>query len=372
MTHPVVERIERFVQGDLQAGPFEDLALEAFAFQFGRSEPFRRLCQYNGVTPDSVDDWNQIPAIPNSAFRHFALHTAEPREVFRSSGTTSSTRSTHHHPFPDLYRKTIDCSFPKRCLSDEMREAGEVPILSLVPSRTTVPDSSLGFMVEHILQTWGTPESCVAFDETAVNSPQAVAWCAAQRDAGRPVLLIATAFALVQLFEEAGDDLRLPEGSIVFETGGFKGKTRELSRAELRAEIETRLAVPPHRVVREYGMTELTSQFYTDVLRGGDGDLFVELPWLRARIVDPNTLTAVTPGATGLVGIFDLANVGSAIHLMTLDMGRAEEGGFRLLGRAAGANLRGCSLTVEEMRDSKRIGRSDLPKSARGQNVVPF
>ena len=113
--------------------------------------------------------------------------------------------------------------------------------------------------------------------------------------------------------------------------------------------VDRLLGIPAHRIVREYGMTELTSQFYTRALSGGDPDLFVPLPWTRVRILDPLTLSRVPEGEVGLVAIFDLANLGSALHLLTEDLGMAVGGGFRLVGRASGAELRGCSLTAEEL-----------------------
>ncbi|HSF41208.1 MAG TPA: hypothetical protein VLT87_15530, partial [Thermoanaerobaculia bacterium] len=110
------------------------------------------------------------------------------------------------------------------------------------------------------------------------------------------------------------------------------------------------LGVPPEFVVREYGMTELTSQCYTRSLLGGDPDLFVAPHWVRVRVLDPETLAEVPAGTPGLLSVFDLANLGSAVHVLTEDLGVAEGDGFRLLGRAAGAELRGCSLVVEELR----------------------
>jgi hypothetical protein len=107
--------------------------------------------------------------------------------------------------------------------------------------------------------------------------------------------------------------------------------------------------LPPQAVVREYGMTELTSQFYTRALEGGDTELFVAPHWTRVRILDPETLAEAPDGTPGLISIFDLANLGSAAYLLTEDLGVARDGGFTLLGRAPGADLRGCSLTAEEM-----------------------
>lgn len=223
-------------------------------------------------------------------------------------------------------------------------------MLSLVPSRAQMPDSSLSFMAEHVLARWGAAGSAVAFGARGVELDTAEAWAEERAVDGRAGLVFATAFALVQWLEALATRGRrhaLPAGTVVFETGGFKGRVREIARPELLARLETTLGVAPRQVVREYGMSELTSQFYTRVLTGGDAELFCPPPWTRVRVLDPRTLTEQPEGETGVLAIFDLANLGSAVHLLTQDLGVAEGEGFRLLGRAQGAALRGCSLTVE-------------------------
>jgi hypothetical protein len=264
-----------------------------------------------------------------------------------------------------------------------------VPMLSLIPPREDAPDSSLSFMVDYVLARWGSglvdlPSSprpsphphgeerapppgplsglfsAYAFGTGGLDADAAARWCRRAEGAGRPVLVLATAFALALWLDAliaSGDRFRLPPGSVLFETGGFKGRTRELSRPELLARVEDRLGVPAGRIVREYGMTELTSQLYTDSLAGDAPDLFVPPPWVRVRVLDPESLEEAPPGEAGLIAIFDLANLSSAVHLLTEDLGAMEplDGGgpdrlgLRLLGRAAGAELRGCSLTAEEM-----------------------
>lgn len=370
----IVGRVSRFVEsygqnGDETSGErreglasFESLAFDAFLFQFKRSKPYRRLCEARGVTPGTISDWRQIPAVPTSAYQSLDLSTAPPRETFRSSGTTSGPRSVHGHPFPELYRRTIDATFSRFCRPRSLADDERPAILSLVPSRADLPDSSLGFMADHLLAAVGSPASTVAFGSDGVDAATATAWCEPRRrdprrHDGRPVIVLATAFALVAWLEsEPAADLTLPPGSVVFETGGFKGKVREISRAGLLDRLALRLGVPASQVVREYGMTELTSQFYTRTLDGGDGDVFVNLPWLRARILDPFTLEEAAPGEPGVVAIFDLANLGSAVHLLTQDLGVTEDAGFRLLGRASDAELRGCSLTVEELETARGAG----------------
>jgi hypothetical protein len=349
----IQDRIARFIQSPTPSETFEDLALAAFAFQFERIEPYRRLCEGRGATPATVTDWHQVPPVPAAAFKTLELAAAPSVETFRSSGTTQGeeARSVHHHPFPDLYRAVIDASFPHFCLP-LFGAAAKLPILSLIPTREQLPDSSLSFMADHILKRWGSPESATLIGPRGVESAKARSWAGTRQREGRPVLILATAFALAQWLDWLDRmDLRfrLPAGSVVFETGGFKGRTTEVTREDLLRRLMDRLNVPPGQAVREYGMSELTSQCYTRVLLGGDPDLFVTPPWMRVRIFDPVTLTEAPAGTTGLISIFDLANVGSAIHLLTEDLGMAEGNGFRLLGRAAGAELRGCSLVVEEL-----------------------
>jgi len=364
-TPDLVRRIERLVRDG--AGDFEALALEAFAFQYERIPAYRRLCEGRGVAPGEVRSWREVPTVPASAYKStdpsLALHAAPPRITFRSSGTTQgeARRSVHHHPFPDLYRAVIDASFPHFCPLASARP----PMLSLIPTPEQLPDSSLSFMAGHVLDRFGGEGSATAFGERGVELPKVRSWLGARQRDRRPGLVLATGLALVQLLdglERMSLRFRLPPGSALFETGGLKGRTREISREDLLARVERQLGLPPQRVLGEYGMTELTSQCYTRTLlepapdrlpQGVDPAAFVGPPWVRVRILDPETLEEAPEGEPGLIAVFDLANVGSAVHLLTEDLGcTAPGGGFHLVGRAAGAELRGCSLTVEEMAGS--------------------
>jgi hypothetical protein len=349
----ILDRIASFVSEPASAS-FEELALEAFAFQFERIEPYRRMCEGRGAVPGAVADWRRVPPVPTAAFKSLTLATEPAREVFRSSGTTNEARSVHHHPYPDLYRLTIEASFPRFCLPLGSTPP-ILPMLSLIPTREQLPDSSLSFMIDHVLARWGTPESATTFGSRGVDVGKARSWAGSRQREGRPVLVLATAFALAQWLEgleRMGLRFRLPAGSAIFETGGFKGKTQELTREELAERVGSWLGVGS--IVREYGMTELTSQCYTRALLDGDPGLFVAPPWVRVRILDPATLEEAPAGTPGLIAVFDLANVGSAVHVLTEDLGIADGEGFRLLGRAAGAELRGCSLVVEELQRSPK------------------
>lgn len=345
----LLQRIERFIVAGDGAfdGEFVELAAAAARFGYERVEPYRRLCDRRGIDSGALGDWRLAPAVPTSAFKSLKLAAAEPREVFRSSGTTrgAERRSVHYHPYPDLYRTVIDASFAGACLP---AGAKCLPILSLIPDRAVAADSSLSFMAAHVFERHAAPGSAWAVQEAGIDLDLACRWLREQTQ-GQPVLVLATALALVLLLDrlegEAGSAIRLPTGSRVFETGGFKGRSLETTPEAVRRRARTLLGLAPDAIVREYGMTELTSQAYS---RPG-GERLRTPPWMPFRVLDPETLEEVEDGETGLLAFFDLANLGSVGHVLTEDLGVREGDGFRLLGRASGAELRGCSLTAEEL-----------------------
>jgi hypothetical protein len=169
------------------------------------------------------------------------------------------------------------------------------------------------------------------------------------RVCSKPVTLFGTAFAFVQLFDPTAENWPLPPGSVVLETGGFKGRTREMAREELYGLFQTRLSVPLDCCYSEYGMSEMASQFYG---RGLDPEKRGPR-WVRTRAIDPETGDDAEDGQPGLLRHYDLANFNSVLALQTQDRGTLTQHGFVLHGRASEAELRGCSLTVEDLWASK-------------------
>jgi hypothetical protein len=172
----------------------------------------------------------------------------------------------------------------------------------------------------------------------------------------QPVLLLATSFALVHFLDALGDSsFALPRGSRVMQTGGFKGKSREGPADRLRAELARVFGLDERAIVAEYGMTELSSQFYEQTLFDGAAahGVYAEPPWARVVPVDPATLAPVPDGEVGLAKIIDLMNIDSAVAVLTQDRVRRLRAGIELLGRAPGAPSRGCSIAMDEL-----LGRS--------------
>jgi hypothetical protein len=174
---------------------------------------------------------------------------------------------------------------------------------------------------------------------------------------GTPVLLAGTAFAFVHWLDwlqERNGSFDLPPGSLIMETGGFKGRSRVLERPVFYATLSKAHGVPVEAIVNEYGMTELLSQFYDGPgVPMSDMPLedrrHVPPPWVRTRVLDPNTLSVLPIGEPGLLCHYDLANAGSVMAVLTEDMGVAVDDGFRVLGRAQGAEPRGCSLAMDDL-----------------------
>jgi hypothetical protein len=371
---------ERGVDTPLADDAFNDLALRVFRFQCEALPAYGGFARSRGKAPVDVSRWQEIPAVPTRAFKALTLisgDTDDVEQVFRTSGTTGgeASRGEHHVRSLALYRASLLPNFRAHLLPESLGHhaippevmapeavglAGEPPVslLSLIPSPEMAPDSSLSFMVDVALR-----ELCGGNGGYFVDPEKGIdvagldrALRAAEED-DRAVLIVGTAFGFVHWLDELDGEegrYRLPSGSRIMETGGFKGRSRAVPRDDLYDELNGRLGVPLRHIVNEYGMTELLSQFYEPVIQGGapeapSGRFHLPPPWVRTQVVDPMTLQAVREGAVGLLSHLDLANVGSVAAVLTEDLGQRVGSGFRLLGRAQDAEPRGCSLAMEEL-----------------------
>lgn len=341
-------RVASFIEHPIPSD-FGPLVVEAARLQAARIPAYRRICDSLGIDPTQLDDWRQIAPVPTLAFKRERFCVEAAKVVFRSSGTGVSGRSEHHQPWPELYDLAVDRSFPGASLP----APAPVSMLSLIPPPALVPDSSLSHMIARVMHQWGGASSVSVAGAGGVDCERGRIWLERAASSPQPVLILATAFALVELLDYAEAQswrVSLPAGSVLWETGGYKGRSRELNRRELGQMVLDRLGINPTQIVREYGMSELSSQLYASTLSGGDPERYEAPPWVRVRVLDPATLEDTATGETGLVSVVDLANAGSAVHVLTEDLGRLDQQGrLELLGRAAEAELRGCSLTAEAL-----------------------
>ncbi len=329
---------------------FDGLARRLHAFQVEACPPYRRFCEGRGRLPERVSSWREIPPVPTGAFKEVALRCFPPertRVTFRTSGTSTQARGSLHLDTLELYEASLLASFRRHLLPEGQRQ--RILVLAAAPSEA--PDSSLSHMFGIAVQRLGSPDSGFYLRDGELELLPLVAALEESARRGEPVLLCGTAFSFVHLLDElsaVGARVRLPPGSRIMETGGFKGRSRELPREELYAALEAGLDVPPGRIVNQYGMTELGSQFYDSVLlRPAEPRRKLAPPWTRVSIIDPGGGEAT--GGVGCVVVVDLANTGSVLAVQTADLGRPVPGGFVLLGRQPGAEARGCSIAVDEL-----------------------
>lgn len=347
------------VDAPLSDAGFDDLARRIFEHQCARNRVFARFCEARRARGDAWSSWRELPPVPARAFRERGLVSSGPAEaVFRTSGTTGGAGARGEHRVADLalYHAALLPNFEAHLLPDGAR----LPMISLIPSSREVPDSSLSHMIGVVEDELSLGAGYFVgrdggLDERGLRSALREA-----EDARDPVLVVGTAFAFVHLLDALAADgtrFRLAAGSRVMETGGFKGRTRTVPRGELYEGIRLRLGIPTRRIVNEYGMTELLSQFYEPVLTGGER-LHRPPPWVRTRVLDPATLEPLPPGREGLLCHFDLANLDSVCCVLTEDLGvrpaEAERDGFRVLGRNPGAEPRGCSLAMDDLMTAVR------------------
>ncbi|MBI5917144.1 MAG: acyl transferase [Bacteroidetes bacterium] len=318
---------------DFPGDGFGALALDVFRFQAAHNELYARYISLLNVDIQRVTATSDIPFLPISFFKNYAVKTGHWQEqaVFTSSGTTGETTSRHYVRDLDFYKKNTVHGF-RQFYGDPAKYL----VLALLPSYLERTGSSLVVMAGHFIQLSRHPQSgffLQNFDPLIqiLRNPKS-------EIRNRKTLLLGVSFALLDLAERYPVDL---QHVIIMETGGMKGRRREMTRTELHESLKTAFHTPA--IHSEYGMTELLSQAYS----AGEGK-FSPAPTLRAftrEITDPLTLQAT--GKTGILNLIDLANFDTCSFIATDDLGRVwPDGSFEVLGRADNSDVRGCNLMV--------------------------
>lgn len=362
----LLQVFRRGVREPLAEDRFNELAVAALRYQVGTNPPYRAFVRARGLEPAGVQDWREIPAVPTRAFKELPLVSGDATgatTVFRTSGTSrgGGSRGLRHVLSLKLYEGALLPGFRAHLLPD-----GTAPsLVSLVPSPDDLSDSSLSHMIgvvaRELAARGSSPGGYFVNGRGELRAEGLAATLTRAQEAGRPLLVVGTAFAFVHWLEAMTARswrFPLPEGSRVMETGGFKGRSRAVPRDELYGMLEDRMGVGPGWVVNEYGMTEIYSQFYDHVAGAEPSEprRHRPPPWVRTRVLHPVTLEPVAEGESGLLCHFDLANLDAVCHVLTEDMGVREGEGFRVLGRAEGAEPRGCSRAMDELLSAAAAG----------------
>jgi hypothetical protein len=360
----ILEMIHKGADQPSNDQAFGDLALRLFAYQFQANTPYRKFCERRGATPATIRKWNEVPPTPIAAFKEFTLACAPVEQAvacFMTSGTTDpAKRGRHHHFTLEVYDASAAAFFKANVLP----EVDRMRLLILGSPPDLQPNSSLAHYLGLMRDRFGSPGSGFYVGTGGLDVGRLVADLRAVEREAVPVCVLGASFAFVHLLDRCQADglrFRLPAGSRFMDTGGFKGKSREIPQAELYAMCAEHFGVGRSNCVNMYGMTELSMQCYDSPLRRRalglpDEPMMQSPPWARTIVLDAETLRPVPPGVRGILCHYDLANCSSVIGILTEDIGVTTPLGFRLLGRAQGAESRGCSISVDEMLASTRAG----------------
>ena len=348
----ILSFIKKFSSRPASDQIFRKTAFKLFAYQFARNENYRKFCRMEGKSPGTVTSWKEIPAMPTIGFKELVLATFPVRnavKIFKTSGTTRETTGAHFFDTLKLYEAAILPRFKAFLMPDTQ----DFSFFFLVSPPKESPNSSLSHMAGVVNKYFAKGKGRFYVRHGEIKSEALLRDLETRR---KKALIFSAAFSLKCFLDFLRDRqlfLQLSKGSRLMETGGFKGRVREISKAALYSECGKRLGIDRSFCVGEYGMTELSSQFYDTTLR----DRFLKIKrrpfkigpsWTRTLVINPKSGEEARKGSVGILRHFDLANRGSVLAVQTEDLGRQVGEGFELLGRAKDSELRGCSLNYEK------------------------
>lgn len=310
---------------------FDKIALKVFRFQYENNGVYREFCDFLKTDVQKVKSIQQIPFLPIQFFKsHSVVSTTNPiQTTFTSSGTTGMITSKHLVTDVSIYEESYRKGF-----SQFYGNIEDYAILALLPSYLEREGSSLIHMVDDLIQLSNHPESGFYLH----NYDELIEKLIQLDQAGQNVILIGVTYALLDLVEKHSFQL---ENTIIMETGGMKGKRKEMIREELHQQLCNGFDV--NTIHSEYGMTELLSQAYSL------GEGIFECPsWMQILVRDTeDALSYVREGKTGGINVIDLANINSCSFIATQDLGKKyANGSFEVLGRFDHSDIRGCNLMV--------------------------
>lgn len=309
---------------------FAGAALHLFGYQYTHNPVYRAWCDTLGITPAMVQAVADIPYLPISFFKTHKVVSGifEPEIVFESSGTTQTVNSRHLVKSLEVYRQSFVKAFEQ-----QYGPVANWCVIGLLPAYLERQHSSLVKMVDDMIQLSGHADSgFYLYDHEKL-----AATLARLEEQQQPTLLIGVTFGLLDFAEAFPQHL---QHTIVMETGGMKGRRKEMTRYELHDYLQQQLGVK--EVHAEYGMTELLSQAYSK----GRGRFYCP-PWMQVRARDEEDPLLVHEQGRGVLNIIDLANMHSCAFIATEDVGMVhEDGSFEVWGRLDNSDIRGCSLLV--------------------------
>ncbi|YCA41509.1 CoF synthetase [Bacillus sp. JZ8] len=355
---------EKQTNPDIDEAIYNELALKLFQYQFKHNKAYKKFCQARKRTPLTVKRWIDIPPMPIQGYKKLTL-SCEPIEeveaVFMTSGTTNpEEKGKNHHPDLTVWDASMKGPFKRFVMPDYEK----MTIFVLSPAEDLNQNSSLSRYLSNAVSYFGTGHSEFFFNEEGLNFERLVSQLKKCEEKREPVMLMGASFAYVHILDylkERRIQFRLPEKSRIFDTGGFKGQSREVDMKQLYTEFQTYFQIGRDKCINMYGMTELSSQIYDQTILSSY--LYPSVlhdkaagPWIKTVILNTETLEPVQEGEKGVIAHYDLANWNSCLALLTEDLGYQTENGFVLLGRIKDSEARGCSIAIDQLIQSNSGG----------------
>lgn len=309
---------------------FETIAIEVFQFQYKNLKVYREFCDLLNVIPSEIKRIEDIPFLPIQFFKSHTVLTEglSSETIFTSSGTTGSITSKHYVSDLALYKKSFSEAFKIHFGNIE-----NYTILALLPSYLEREGSSLVFMVDELIKKSNNPNSGFYLN----NTKELIEKLEMLEKTNQKTILLGVSYALLDLIEVKQFQLK---NTIVMETGGMKGRRKELIKEDLHTILKQGFCVS--EIYSEYGMTELLSQAYSK----GKG-IFICPPWMKILTRDTEDARTIIPNKTGGINVIDLANINSCSFIATQDLGKVfSDESFEILGRFDQSDIRGCNLMV--------------------------
>jgi hypothetical protein len=340
---------------------YTELSLRLFEYQYNANKPYQKYCNKRGIKPGDINDWREIPFVPTNAFKELPLTTFpidEAVEVFLSSGTTNPEKRSKVY----LNKEGIDMldlSMEKSVESFFYADPSEkYHVMLMTPSPDSLPHGAAILHVpQKIIENHLKEEPRFLITREGLDIKYLIERFKQAEDDGEPILLLGATFGFVHFFDyclENNLTFELPPGSRLYDGAGYKGRSRVLSKNDFFELASKLTGVEPHLLINNYGMSEIQAVFPDNVLynhtRGISEPRYkMNPPWTRTLVVDPDTLEPLPKGKQGLLRHYCLGNIVTVQALQTDDIGYEIGTGFEVVGRAKGAEARGCSISVDEL-----------------------
>ena len=347
----LIDTIKTFISSDSTTDDdFNDLAITIFAYQYENNLPFRQFSMQQGKVPRTAKTWKDIPPVPINVFKSVLLSCSKETRYGRTFMTSGTTKKGIHgksyHPTLEIYDQSMIKNFKNRF----MKEKDTLEMGILFPDEEVMPNSSLAHYLTLALKHFGTKSSGFRLNQNGINFQKIFEDLEYSQSTGTQYAMLGASSSIVHLVDEMikiNKTYKLPLGSKILDTGGFKGRSRHLSPDEFYDQLSNTFGIPRKNCINMYGMTELSTQFYDN---GNEVSPSIKTGphWIKSRVINPLTKADVFKGSTGILVHCDLAHFNIVSSILTEDTGIELDNGFLLLGRAGAKEAKGCSMAVDE------------------------